>query len=92
MQKNSRLLKRVSVLFTGLLILLIITNPTPKDFETYIIGKGCFEESLRSGRTYNFFIASCYEYGCVKEIDNKGYGFRRSGWCIGVAKNFISFE
>lgn len=76
---------RLYTISASILLILIFTNPTVKDFNNYLTAKG-FNKSVQGGRVNNFFIFSVYEL-------NFKYGVNRSKKrrvkSIGIFGNFI---
>ena len=63
--------------------MLAITNPTDKDFNSFLRAKG-FSKDVQGGRINNFLIFSIYELRFTYGINNK-----RRFQCFAIAKNFI---
>lgn len=85
-----KLLKYFGILIGCSLVFLIITNPTNKDFESYLKAKSVYAPN--QGRVNNYIIFSVYEYSgftTIRHNHKQDESIRFYKAYYGVGKNFI---
>ncbi|CAM4305117.1 hypothetical protein SAMN06265348_110278 [Pedobacter westerhofensis] len=86
-------LKRYQYILISILILLLVTNPSPKTFLQHLHQP----EDKYMSRDYNFFVCSIYSYKVVYETvtDSSGSLINERSYreCyLGVFGNFIMYK
>jgi hypothetical protein len=88
-----KLKTKVLAFFTLLLVILVATNPTQKDFDNFLTAKyGADVGRMQAGRLHYYFIFSTYQYSTNVEyylLDNDKHKTFITWTYTGVLKNFI---